>query len=499
MSDVHAAVDLGTESGRVVVGRLDQGRVSLREVHRFANRTKRVESTLRWDLERLLGEVLAGLGAAAKVFPELASVAIDAWGMDFGLLDARGRMLGAPFHHGDQRTEGISARLHSRVPEEELWATTGVQPERSNTLHQLFAMVRRRSSTLSRAARLLLIPDLLAYRLCGTQVAEHTVASTTQCYDHERRAWLSPLLSRVGIPVHLLPPVVPSGTSLGRVQGAAARRAGLAGVDVVAPACHRTASAVAAIAPDAPSFAFIVAGALSEVGAVAEAPVKAEVAWTLSFTNGGGADGTTNLYRTMAGLRLVHECHRAWRHRGEVLDDDALTALAATGKRFLAVVDPDDPSLAGTDDVFAALLACAARLGHEISGTRADLLRMVLESLAWKYRRSVRELEALLGRRLDAVHVVGEGARNALLCQLTADACGRPVLAGPVEAAALGNVLAQAVAAGTCQSWAEARLVARSSVTPVRYEPQDAAAWDEASARMEPALGGDQVDGGSLQ
>jgi rhamnulokinase len=499
MSDVHAAVDLGTESGRVVVGRLDQGRVWMREVYRFPNRTKRVESTLRWDLERLFGEVLAGLGAAAKVFPDLASVAIDAWGTDFGLLDARGRVLGAPFHHGDLRTEGISARLHSRVPEEELWTATGVQPERSNTLHQLFAMVRRRSSTLSRAARLLLIPDLLAFRLCGTQVAEHTVASTTQCYDHERRAWLSPLLARVGIPVHLFPPVVPPGTSLGRVQGAAARRASLASVDVIAPACHRTASAVAAIGPEVPSFAFIVSGATAEVGAVVGAPVKAEAAWKLGYTNGGGADGTTNVYRSMAGLRLVHECRRAWPHRGEVLDDEALTALAATGKPFLAVVDPDDPSLVGTDDIFAALLACAARRGHELAGTRADLLRVLLESLAWSYRRTLRELEALLGRRLDVVHVVGAGARNALLCQLTADACGRPVLAGPVEAAALGNVLAQAVATGALASWDEARRVARASFTPVRYEPQDAAAWDDASARMETVVCGDQIDGGSLQ
>lgn len=330
-------------------------------------------------------------------------------------------------------------------------------------------------------------------------MAEHTVSSTTQCYDHERRAWLSPLLSRVGIPIHLFPPVVPPGTSLGRVQGAAARRASLSGVDVIAPACHRIASAVAAIAPEVPSFAFIVAGASSHVGAVAAAPVKAEAAWRLGFTNGGGADGTTNVYRTMAGLHLVDECRRAWRLRGEVLGDEALTALAATAKRFLAIVDPDDPSLAGADDIFSALLACGARRGHEIAGTRADLLRVLLESLAWKYRRTVRALEALLGRRLDAVHVVGEGARNALLCQLTADACGRPVVAGPADAAALGNVLAQAVAAGTCASWAEARRVARTSATVVRYEPQDAAAWDDASVRLETVDCGDQVDGGSLQ
>lgn len=489
MSDVYAAVDLGVESGRVVVGRLDQGRVSLRDVHRFANRTMRVETTLRWDLQRLFGEVLAGLSVAAKAFPELASVAIHGWGMDFGLLDSRGRLLGAPFHHGDARTDGISARLHSRVPEAELWAATGVQVPQASTLHQLYGMVRRRSSTLSRASRLLLVPDLLGSWLCGAQVAEHTVASTTQCYDIERRAWLAPLLTRLGVPAHLFPPVVLPCTPLGRVQGAPARRAGLAAVEVVAPACHRTAAAVAAIAADVPSFAFIVSEASAQVGAVATAPVKADAAWKLGFTNGGGVDGTTCVYRTVAGLRLLHECRRAWANAGEALGEQALMELAATGRQFLGVVDPDDPSLSGPEDVLAALLASGARTGQQLSGTRADLLRIVLESLAWTYRRTVRDLEALLGQRLEVVHVAGEGARYALLCQLIADACGRPVMAGPVDAAALGNVLAQAIAAGACPSWAEARRIARTSAPLVRYEPRDAASWDEAAAQADAILG----------
>lgn len=488
MSDAYAAVDVGSEGGRIVVGRLQGGGISLHEVHRFANRTVRVDGTLRWNLERLYGEILAGLGAAARAFPGLATVGIDAWGADFGLLDARGELLGAPYHFPQHRIDGIHARLHGRVPEAEIWAATGAQSTPSSTLYQLFAMVRRRSSTLHRAARLLLVPDLLSYWLSGVQVAEHTIASTTQCYDVEKGTWTAPLLERAGIPAHIFPPVVPPGTWLGPVRRAPARRAGLSGVGVVAPARHDTASAVAAILADAQSFAFIRSGPSSQMGTVTTRPVKAEAAWRLGFTNDGGVEGTVCLHRTIAGLRLLQECRRALARAGEALEDDALTALAASGRRFQAVVDPDDPAFLAPDDMLSAVLGWCARRGQEVSGTRADLLRIILESLAWKHRRVLRDLEALVGRRLEVVHVVGGGARNALLCQLTADACGRPVLAGPVEAAALGNVLAQAISAGACSSWAEARRLVRASVSTVCYEPKDAAAWDEASARMESIL-----------
>ncbi len=488
MSHAWAAVDLGVENGRIVVGRLDAGHISVREVHRFANPVVRVEGTLRWNIRRLYGEIMAGLGAAARAFPGLASVAIDSWGADFGLLDVDGKLLGDPFHHRDRRTDGIPARLHGRVPEADFWAATGVLPTPSNTLYQLYAMLWRRSSTLYRAARLLLIPDLLGSWLCGVEVAEHTIASTTQCYDIERRAWIASLLGRAGIPVHLFPPVVTPATVLGPVGVAPGRRAGLSGVQVVAAAGHEAASAVAAIPAEVSSFAYLNAGASSMVGTSTATPVRTEAARRLGLTNEGGVDGTVCLHRKMAGLRLVQECRRAWARAGETLDEGALTALAAAGKRFQAVVDPDDPSLLAAEEMFSAVLTACARTGQEVSGTRADLLRIVLESLAWKYRRTVRDLETLLGRRLEVVHVIGEGARNPLLCQLTADACGRPVLAGPVEAAAIGNVLAQAVATGACSSWSEARALVRASFPPTRYDPKDAAAWDEAAERMEPLL-----------
>jgi len=417
MCDVFAAVDVGVERGRVVVGRLDETGVSLREVHRFPNPTLRLDGTLRWNVQRLFGEVLAGLSMAARAHPGLAGVAIDAWGMDFGLLDARGKLLGDPYHHRDSRTDGISARLHGRVPEAELWAATGAQSTPTDTLHQLYAMAWRRSSTLHRAARLLLIPDLLGSWLCGIQVAEHTIASTTHCYDPGTRAWIAPLLARARIPVHLFPPVVPPATVLGPVNAARARRAGLAGVQVVAAAGHEAAAALAALPPEPASLVCLGAGPSSVVGTVTSAPVRSEAACRLGLTSEGGVDGSVWLHRTVPGL---------------------------------------GPPQGGV--------------------------------LALECRRALRDLEELLGRRLEVVRVLGAGARDAHLCQRTADACGRPVLAGPVEAAALGNVLAQAVATGACGSWREARALAARSSSPIRYEPREVAAWDERAARMEPVF-----------
>jgi rhamnulokinase len=417
MREVFAAVDVGVERGRVVVGRLDDAGVSLREVHRFANPTVRQDGTLRWNIRRLFGEILAGLSTAARAHPGLAGLAIDAWGMDFGLLDARGKLLGDPYHHRDCRTDGVSARLHGRVPEGELWAATGAQPTPTDTLHQLYTMGWRRSSTLRRAARLLLIPDLLASWLCGVVVAEHTIASTAGCYDPGTRTWAMPLLGRARIPVHLFPPVVPPATVLGSVSSARARRAGLAGVQVVAAAGHDSAAAVASVSPEPARLVCVGAGPWSLVGTLTAAPIRTEAAWKLGFTNAGAVDGAV------------------WLHR----------RVAAPG---------------------------GASQGSGI---------------ALELRRALRELEELLGRRLECVHLLGEGARDAPLCQRIADACVRPVLAGPVEAAALGNVLAQAIATGACGSWREARAIAARSFPPIRYEPRDPAARDELGARMEPA------------
>lgn len=484
----YAAVELEVERSRVFVGRLEGGRLRLHEVHRFTTPLLRVDGALRCDVERMYGEALAGLGVAARACPGLATVGITGWGGDFGLLDARGRLLGAPFHTGDDCTDAAPSRLHARVPEAEIWAATGVGSTPSSTLVQLHAMARRRSSTLSRAARLLLLPDLLAYWLCGVQATEHTEASSTQCYDLERRRWAEPLLAQARIPLHLFPPVVAPATPLGAVRERRAWRAGIPGAQVVAPAAHGAAAAVAAIPAAVSSFAYVHAGREWRVGAITARPVKSEAVRTAGFTHQGGVEDSVCLERATTGLRLLQECRRAWAREGEAIGDDALAALAAAGAPLRAALDPDDPALRAPQDMPAAIQAACARAGQVLPEGRADLLRVVLEALAWKTRRILRSLEAQLGRTLEVVHVVGAGARNPLLCQLIADAVGRPVLAGPVDASALGNVLAQAVAVGACASWDEARALARASVSLVCHEPRQAAAWDEASGRLERAF-----------
>jgi rhamnulokinase len=485
VSGAHAAVHLEASQGRVVVGRLEGGRLSIVEAHRFPIRAVTVDGTPRWDVHRLYGEVLAGLRAVTRRSPEVASAAIDGWGMDFGLLDSRGKLLGLPRRHRVARPGGISARLRVRLPDAEVWASAGVQPQEAHTLYQLHGMALRRSSTLARTARVLLIPDLLRYWLCGEQAVEHTIASTTGCYDTERHAWIGPLLARARVPEHVFPPAIAPATPVGPVRTGPARRAGIPAVQVVAPACHAAASALAAVPADGASFAYVSVGTWARAGAVTPQPVRTEAAWRQGFTNDACVDGAVSVHRETAGLGLIEACRSAWARAGAPLEGDAAIALAATGRPFLAAVDLDDVSFLAPDDLPGAVRAACARTSQAVVETRADLLRVILESLAWRFRRTLRALEGLLGRRLETIHMIGEGARNALLCQLTADACGRPVLAGPVDAAALGNVLAQAIAAGACASWSEGRRLVAAAFPPVRYEPSRAAEWDEAGARLE--------------
>ena len=489
MAGSYAAVDLGAESGRVVVGQLAGGKLSLREVHRFRNGPVKVAGHLHWDALRVYEEILTGLSAAAQVATP-ASVGLDTWGVDFGLLDRNGALLGNPMHYRDHRTDGATERLFAQVPVEEVFAATGIQIMQINTLYQLFSMVEERSPVLDVADRYLMMPDLFNYWLCGEKVVDYTIATTSQCYDVARRGWATSLLSRLGIPTGMFGQVVQPGTRLGPILPAVADRVGLRGLQVVTPPCHDTASAVAAVPARGSRYAYISSGTWSLMGAVVPEPVVNDAARTLGFTNEGGVSGTVRLLKNIAGLWLVQECRRAWARAGEDLSYDALTALAAGARPFQAFIDPDDASFLSPEDMPAAIQAYLARTGQPALAKRGDLLRASLEGLAWDYRRTLAKLERLLGHRVEVIHIVGGGSQNQLLCQMAADACGRPVLAGPVEATAAGNLLAQAISAGECASWDEAREVVRATFPPRTYEPKETAAWDEASPRVERILAG---------
>ncbi|NUT96386.1 MAG: rhamnulokinase [Saccharothrix sp.] len=466
-----AAVDLGASSGRVMAFDIAPGRASFTEAHRFPNGPVRLGDTLHWDVLGLYRGVLDGLRAAG---PRLDAVGIDSWAVDHGLLDATGALLGNPVHYRDRRTDGVPQAVHERVPAAELYRVTGLQVLPFNTVYQLAAA--RGTPQLEAARRMLLIPDLLGHWLTGAQVSEVTNASTTGLLDARTRTWSAELAARLDVSDGLLTPLVEPGTVVGALRDHVLADTGLAGpVPVVAVGSHDTASAVVGVPAETRNFAYVATGTWSLVGVELDAPVLTEASRAANFSNELGVDGTVRYLRNVMGLWLLQECLREW-------GDPDLTALldaAAAEPALAAVVDAGDPAFIPPGDMPARIRDACARTGQPPPSTRAAIVRCVVDSLALAHHRAVRQAADLSGRRVDVVHVVGGGARNRLLCQLTADACGLPVVAGPVEAAAYGNALVQARALGVLSGdLSELRDVVRSSTELVRYEPSgDSQAW----------------------
>jgi rhamnulokinase len=473
---VYAAADLGASSGRVMVGRVGPGLLELTEVHRFPNRPVRLPEGLRWDILGLYDGVLDGLAAAGPV----DSVGIDSWAVDYGLLDADGALLGNPVHYRDDRTEGIAPTVWATVPADELYAATGLQYAPFNTLYQLVAA--RGSVQLARAARLLLIPDLLAYWLTGEQGTELTNASTTQLIDPRTRDWAYGLAGRLGVDLSLFAPLRRPGDPAGLLRPEVLERTGLTGpVPVTTVGSHDTASAVAAVPADGERFAYICTGTWSLAGLELDAPVLTEESRAANFTNELGLDGTVRHLRNIMGLWLLQECLRAWGGP----DLDGLLRDAARVPALRSVVDAGDAAFLAPGRMPERIADACRASGQPVPVSPAETTRCILDSLALAHRAAVEDAQRLAGRSVDVVHVVGGGARNALLCQLTADACGLPVLAGPAEAAALGNVLVQARAHGRVGGLDGMRRLLARTRPPARYLPRgDDAPWRAARARL---------------
>lgn len=482
MDRYFVAADLGAGSGRVLAGAFDGASVSLQEMWRFPNRPIRVNGHLHWDVLRLFDEMQTGLGRAGHQCGRITSVGVDTWGVDFGLLDRTGALIGNPYHYRDPRTDGVMERVFQVASPDEIFERTGCQFAQLNTLYQLYSMVD--SPALEQAATLLMMPDLFNYWLTGVKAAEFSVATTTQFCDPARLSWTTDLLARLGLPTAILPPIMPSGVTLGPLLPEWAELPGLSDACVVAPACHDTASAVAAIPAVSPNFAYISSGTWSLMGVVSPTPVINATARRFNFGNEGGVDGTMRVLKNITGLWLLQECRRAWAGQDENLSYDDIMALASAAPPLRSLVNPDADAFVHPADMPAAICAYCAATGQPAPSDRGAIVRAALEGLALKYRMTVEELEILSGRRLDVIHVVGGGAQNALLCQLAADACNRPVYAGPVEATALGNMLAQLIATGECASWAEAREIARASIEMREYTPQANSDWDAAFERF---------------
>jgi rhamnulokinase len=476
-----AAVDLGAASGRVVTARVEPGTLQLDEVARFDNVPVRVGGTLYWDALRIYLGVIDGLRAAGPV----DSIGVDSWGVDYGLLDADDRLLGNPVHYRDRRTDGVPDKVLAQVPASELYAVTGLQLQPFNTLFQLVAA--RDSAALAAARTLLLIPDLMTYWLTGVVGAERTNASTTQLLDARTGGWARELMTRLGISPALLPALREPGSPVGDLLPGVAAELGLAApTRVTAVGSHDTASAVVGVPATGERFAYISCGTWSLAGVELRRPVLTEASRAANFTNEVGADGTIRYLRNIMGLWLLQESLRAWADAGRPVALDALLHEAARLPAFTAVVDANDPAFLPPGDMPVRIAAACRQLGQPEPESPAQIVRCIVDSLALAHRRAVEDAQRLSGHDVDIVHIVGGGARNELLCQLTADACGLPVEAGPQEATAIGNTLVQARALGRAgPDLATMRALVRATQPIRRHEPAgDPRAWAGALARL---------------
>jgi rhamnulokinase len=445
----------------------------------------RLPDGLHWDVLRLWSEIRTALRIAThQHHVQLAGIGIDTWGVDYGLLDRTGTLIGNPYHYRDQRTDGLVEEACQRLPRERIFDLTGIQFMQLNTLYQLFAMVVQQAPALQTAATFLTMPDLLNYWLSGRKVCEFTMATTTQCYDPRRCEWSQPLLEALSIPLHIFPEVVQPGTVLGEVLPDVAAETGCAHVPVIAPACHDTGSAVAAVPAETQHFAWISSGTWSIMGAEASDPIVNAQSLQYNFTNEGGVNGTWRFSKNIMGLWLVQECRRSWTRANEELSYTEITRLAAEAEPFRSIIDVDAADFFQPGDMPARIQQYCARTQQPVPETKGAIVRCALESLALKYRWVLERLEEMLGYRLDPIHIIGGGTQNRLLNQLTADATSRSVVAGPIEATAIGNVLMQAVALGHVSGLAEARAVVRHSFQLETYEPRAAPEWEAAYQKL---------------
>ncbi|NOZ30069.1 MAG: rhamnulokinase [Chloroflexi bacterium] len=487
----YMAFDLGASNGRAILGRFDGERLSLDVIHRFDNPMIRLPDYLHWDVLGLFRELLQALRIwAGRGEGGLSSVGVDTWGVDFGLIGRDGSLLGNPIAYRDPYTEGVMDSVVAEIGRQTIFEQTGLQFMPINTLYQLIALKRAGAPQLEVADQLLMMPDLFHYFLTGERVVEFTDATTTQCHNPRTGDWAWELIDRVGLPRRIFTPVIQPGTRIGRLLPHIAEETGVVNVDVIAPASHDTGSAVAAVPARGEDWAYISLGTWALMGIEVRTPILTQEAQEANFTNEGGVDGTYRFLKNITGLWLVQECRRIWaREDGQATSWDELTRMAAEAEPFRSFVDPDDPAFLNPTDMPKVIQERCQATGQPVPESRGAILRCALEGLALKCRYTADTLARLRGRPLKVLHIVGGGIQNKLLCQFIANATKLPVIAGPIEATATGNVLIQAMGQGEIGSLQELREIVRRSVAPEEYEPQDTAAWEEAYGRFREYMG----------
>ena len=486
----YLAVDMGASSGRAVLGLFDGKRLELEEVYRFDNGAVEVDGRLYWDLLGQWSHVRQCLRAAgAKAGDTIASVGVDTWGVDFGLLGRGDELLGNPYHYRDSRTNGMMEKAFDMVPRDQVFRHSGLQFMQFNTLYQLLAMKLANSPLLDVAESFLMVPDLFHWLMTGVKCNEMTDASTTQFYDPVKGDWATELLDKFSLPTRILGKIAAPGTTLGPLRANLATETGLSAAKVVLPGSHDTASAVMAVPAHShpgkkPDWCYISLGTWALMGIESPQPLVNDAVLKLNFTNEGGVGGTTRLLKNITGMWLVQECRRIWNQTGGNFDWEALNQLSAAQPGLRSFVNPDAGDFLAPADMPEAIRSFCRKSGQTVPEQKGAVLRCALESIAMKFRHVLGMCEQLAGGRLETIHIVGGGTKNRQLCQFAANACGRRVVAGPVEATATGNLMMQAVAAGDVASIAEARDVIRNSFPVEEYEPQDTAAWEEAYGKF---------------
>jgi len=466
------AFDLGAESGRAMLGILDGEKLRIDEAYRFPNLPVRVDNHLYWDALRIWSEMKTAISKAKAISKtSLTSIGVDTWGVDFVLIDKNGELLGNPHHYRDIRTDGVMEELFKKVPREEVYYRTGIQFLRFNTLYQLYSMVLSKSPILHYASKFLMMPDLFNYWLCGSKVSEFTDATTTQFYNPVKKDWDYELLKELGIPTHFLPEIVKPGTLLGEVSHILSNELKIDKVSTVAPACHDTASAVAAAPLRDKSSVYISSGTWSLIGVETDNPVINRKSLEYNFTNEGGVFGKFRLLQNVQGMWLLQECRRIWASQGMCFSYEELMELASRSRPFIATINPDDPRFISPFNMVEEIICYLEETKQDKPKNEGELTRVILESLAFKYRFVIEKLEDLTGLRISQINVVGGGSRNRLLNQLAADITGLKVIAGPTEATSIGNVLMQAVAIGFVKTHKEVRSIVERSFELEEFEP----------------------------
>jgi rhamnulokinase len=476
----YIAVDLGAESGRVMIGSVSNDKLVLEEIHRFGNGPIEEEGSLKWDFKKLLSEIKSGISKASKKAGNtVAGIGVDSWGVDFGLLDADGSLIENPYHYRDSRTNGVMEKAFELLSKREIYENTGLQFMQLNSVYQLLAMRLANSHALAKAKSLIFMADLVSYFLCGEIFAEYSLASTSQFMDMRTGRWSQEVLDRLSLPIDIVPEVVKPGTIVGRLTPEIQKELGCGPIPVIAIGSHDTASAVAGVPAGERQWAYLSSGTWSLMGAEIPEAIINNKTFQYEFTNEGGVENTIRLLKNIMGLWLMQECRRHWRKEGTDLSYDELTKLAEKSEPFAVFLNVDDSTFLAPGDMPKRINEYLARTGQKTTQDKGQLNRMIMESLALKYRHVMDAIEDVTGKRIEVLHIVGGGIKNKQLCQFTANATSKKVIAGPIEATASGNVLMQAKAAGQIETLSRARQIVRNSFGLREYLPLDTALWQK--------------------